>query len=185
MIYAKDIDYARGRLNNTFVPINGELVYVKHIGRNPNPVVTFSDTEEGEDVGRGALKDIDLTPIKLGYSNYNGKTKYIMRTPARRWKQGVDNQSVKTLSTYWNEFFHMGGGDFRYTFSGKYPTLQVAIKRVKQKNYPVAFSRVFALLPENKLEYKGKDVVGTITDLGMPILDRKFMWLEEALRENV
>jgi len=185
MIYAQDLDYARGRLYNTFVPINGELVFVKHIGGKPNNVVTFSDNQDGDDVGKGKLRDVDLTPIKLGYSNFGGKAKYIMRTPARRWKQGVDNQSVKVLSTYYQDYFHIDGGDFTYTFKGKYPTLNNAIKSVKKYGKPLAFSRVFALLPGNKLEYKGKSIVGSVTDLGMPILDRKYMWLEEVLRENV
>jgi len=182
LIYKEDGDYARGRLNNTFVKYKGELVFVEELWN------TRFRYKTGLNWGKSLIGDtnnIDLSPIKLGYTNYKNRAHYLMRIPARRWKQGADKQGVTSVSTHYGDGTEVRGSDFRYTFKGDYPSLVHATKEAKEMGYPVAFSRVFAILPNMSLEYKGRNVVGKIDNYGRPLLDRKYLWLEEALRENV
>jgi len=182
LIYKNDIDYARGRLTNTYISYKDELVFIEELGKDKFRYKTGAAW--GESLV-GEVNNIDMTPIKLGYTNYKGRTHYLMRMPARRWKQGIDKQGVASVSTHYGDGMEVKGSDFRYAFKGDYPSLNRSIKKAKETGKPVAFSRVFALLPNMGLEYKGRNVVGKIDDYGRPLLDRKYLWLEEALRENV
>ncbi len=184
MMYEQDRDYARGRLVNTYVVYKDKLVFVLDIGgRMGNLTMIYKTDPNSDDIHEGKLKDVDIAPIKLGYSNYREDAKYLMRVPARRWKQGIDDQATRAITS-------RGGdkrarfGDLSFVFQGTYPNLLKAVKNAVANGRSTAFSRVFAILPDMSLEYKGRDIVGKYENNRL-VLDRKYLWLEEALRDNV
>lgn len=181
MIYENDIEYARGRLRNTYVVYQGKLVFVVEVRRGS---FSYKTSRQGENIYEGKLKDLDIKPMKLGYSNYKDNARYFMRIPARRWKQGIDNQSTYSVSTHNGDGGVMKIGDMKYVLKGEYPPIKVAKSVAERLNRPIAFSRTFAVMPDKTIEYKGKHIVGKINDFGAPQLSRKFWWLEEALFEN-
>ncbi|NOQ73264.1 MAG: hypothetical protein GQ574_14755 [Crocinitomix sp.] len=182
--YLKDIDYARGRLTGTFVVYKKSLVFVVDVARGKAPTFAYVNRpDEGEDIKEGLLKDVDLTPIKLGYSNTGVVAKYLMRKPSRRWKQGVDKGGVVAQSTFGLGFIGVGTKDLKFVHKGHYPSLEEATNRAKEGGGVVAFSRTFAITAKGEIEYKGAHIVGDMVGGVRTVLNKEFLWLGEALRD--
>ena len=180
MHYKNDNNYAKGRLEGTYLSYRGNVVLVEELGPRTFHYLVGPKFDERM---VGNTNDLNLTPIKLGYSNSGNNTSYLLRIPARRWKQGVDQQAVATLSTHHGNGAGAGGKDFQFTHKGQYPDIKHAVDKAEKRNRAFAFSRSFAVLPNKRLEYKGRYVVGKIEG-GVPVLSKKYQYLERLLAEN-
>ena len=180
MHYRNDNDYAKGRIEGTYLSYKGCVVLVEQLGARTFHYLVGPKFDERK---TGNTKDLSLTPIKLGYSNGGNNTSYLLRIPARRWKQGVDPQAVATLSTYYGDGVGVGGKDFHFTHKGLYPSVKEATEKAIKRKRVYAFSRSFAVLPDKKVEYRGRYVVGKVENNRVVLLD-KFNYLERLLVEH-
>lgn len=146
--YQDDIDYIQSRFNHTvnFANINGkrELVYVYDIMHKDHEVMCQTLPYDHSGGRRIPIKDLDLTPIRLGYCNNKLSTNYISRKPTRFYKQGLCKDNLQGSGVDFNSqaFYNM--------VNGKYPKPLRALELVmNQEALSVAFSRNFAVSTNN------------------------------------
>ena len=96
--------------------------------------------------------DVDLTPVPLGYVNLGDRVAYVQRIPARKYKQGLNNEN------FWGDV-DLRGNDLANCILGKYPTYAKAIETVIRMQCDVAFSRHWAVAHQgHRIMYRGRDV---------------------------
>lgn len=179
-MYYKDVEYARGRLKNSVVNLDyGKPVYVIEIESSDEVIVQFLREESRARVN---LKDLDLTPVKLGWVNCKGHVIYAARVPIRGvWRQGLCKDNVKLLApSSIHARCNIPSPELGETIVGNYPTFKQALASIKTTT-GIAFSRNWALSGTNLL-YKGR-VVGTYVD-GKLSLNRQNEYLEDVLQED-
>ena len=188
-----DENYARERLSGTVVRIDGIAVYLQHVDGWLFRAHNLSDKKHTDvDIRK---VDIDIKPIPLGYVNYQGNTYYTSRSPARRWKQGLseDSFNVTQVKRDGKVAKARGGGmitskELANCINNKYPSFKKAYKNVATGECTgLAFSRKFAVSssssPNNPyvLLYRGEKV-GVVNYKGIN-LESKYSFLKEALLE--
>lgn len=93
-MYEDNLDYASGRLLNTFLQHNGEAIYVTNISPDddfvPSASVLYSDGR----VRAIPLKELSHLPIPLGYVPQTTSHYYLERLPRRKWKQGIHQENT-------------------------------------------------------------------------------------------
>lgn len=154
--------YAADRLVNTIVRHKGLAVKVMAIDPEGNCGVKLLSS------GRNVLcklAELDITPVPLGYVNFNARTTYLSRCPVRRdWKQGLRPNTMRCT-----------GGEFgaeeipnkvlAQAVENDYPTLAAAFDLVDRGTvHSVAFCRDFALFPGREIQYKGVLNIGNFVD---------------------
>lgn len=185
MIY-DNVQYAADRLSDTVIRYKGKTVYLSHKGMW-NYVALDLATRGSCDIDIRD-KDVDISPLPLGYVNYQVNAYYVQRKPERRWKQGLSPTSV---------VFHrkgiLGGADlviskeFSDCVNNIYPSVGDTVnKLVVGEAASIAFSRDFCLVCNERgrdliLEYKGV-TVGTCNGEAFR-LNIKYSYLKEALEE--
>lgn len=132
---------------------------------------------------------------QLGYANTRDNSLYVMRCPARRWKQGVDTGSLVYVLPDGSMGRHVGLhlSHLADCFENIYPEFKEAMNMFGNKNpfaasanrevrTCVAFSKQFAISGSGKyLSFKGKRV-GRVEE-GVPVLEEKYLYLTESLEE--
>lgn len=190
MIY-KDKYYAKARLHGTVIRVNGVVVYLQYVDD-----WTYSCTDLAKSTSKNidlSKAEVDLTPLPLGFVNKRGCSYYLSRSPVRRWKQGLSNESLKTTEVPLDEEVRARVGlglltsrEIVACISNKYPTLLEAYKKVSEgRCSAMAFHRRFAIT-RNKgdmcdLWYKTKPV-GTISRNGVRLIS-KYSYLKEMIEE--
>jgi hypothetical protein len=180
-MYTDDRDYTAMRLVNTVVRdmMAVELVTILDIQRGgAGFIATVSSFDEEKGNYITPLEYLDLSSPPLGNINYRQETYYISRMPKRNdWRQGLRRENL--VATYRGTM-----GDYGF------PSLNVLKAPVYDKYWSYkkclgknrAFSKAFSVDKEGKIWYKCREVVGKDAD-GVPVLDEKFAWLEEALQD--
>lgn len=184
-MYYDDIEYAQRRLSSTLVrKKNGEPFFISAVVRKGSDTICvgFNPKSEEQHIN---LKDIDLTPVPLGFANLGNVMAYLCRKPMRKdWKQGLSVNSLVSYGLDKRDFHLLQICD---TVLGKYPTLQEAKDFVSVRiNNSKAFSRDFGLINNGKniaLMYR-KYTVGKLVG-GKLVLDADKFFLEQHLAESV
>lgn len=161
-----DIDYARSRLSGTVVFHKGSPVYVYN--------VHSWDEVEVASCGRYSIhyycpfNELDLNPPKLGFVNTDYQCQYLVRDPARQWKQGfrqnqISREGFRTPNINSVEMSNM--------YRNVYPSLDNCIELLScGEAESQAFHKLFAisLLEKSKfrLLFKTKVVANLIPQKG-------------------
>lgn len=183
--YKEDYEYAATRLRGTMVVSKGRALIIN--GMDPFGLCEVSDVMTGENF-QTHLKEIDLSPVKLGYVNRKRHAIYTMRAPARYYKQGLTGNVLKTKS----KPIQWLSQQMAKTILGVFPTPIMAAEAVhNNESISMAFSRTFAFTSPKEdsltLEYKGKSVgISTWNEDAKSInyhLNDEYEFLRESLEE--
>lgn len=175
---------AEMRLNKTIVMHNGRPVFIQRIvGQELDVMAT--DLITNEDVELPSLKGEgwDFTPVQLGYVNFPRRDAgYVQRTPARRWKQGLDCGAL-----HFPEHMLTTPALAR-TILNKYPSFQAAVNRAEGFGVRTAFHKDWSVnrydVDRYLLEYRNRKVGVVRPDLTFELKD-KYIFLQEALQEAI
>lgn len=184
-MYFDDIEYAKKRLEGTLVrKSNGNpfhIATVELVGGQTFCIGSDFATGQSESVN---LREIDLTPVPLGFVNLpGGNAVFTCRKPMRRdWKQGLSPNSIVVY-----------GGEGRLNnfkpliqpILKQYPNFATAVTNLSKRK-SCAFSRDFAVERSDtgiSLKYR-KYVVGSI-DNGRPVLDPNYFFLDQHLAASI
>lgn len=126
---------------------------------------------------------IDLSPPRLGYANLGGRSsKFIYRTPVRRYKQGSDrhNTTCRGGRLEADEFHSKAFGEM---VMGIYPSFEEVLNTGGKNPFKetTAFSRAFAFNRNGVLVHKGRRV-GAFDGNSFD-LQPQYIYLEESLAE--
>lgn len=176
-MYGEDWEYADSRLADTVVCHNGRPFHVSHI--------TAVMTAYGTDLVSGKVveipaRELELTPVKLGYCNFNKKAFYVCRIPSRRYKQGLrkDNMLCKALS---GAAARLEYAQLANTIMGVFPDFKKCVASVTAL-HSMAWHRDWAMDKDGRVYYRGTDIVGSLVE-GKVVLSTQFAYLKEALAE--
>lgn len=187
MIVYDSVDYARSRLVGTCIKHMGTLVKVEDI------------TEEGLAILRGVVTDgttthlfteLDVSPLKLGYTNKGNSAYYIMRMPKRNdWKQGTRFEQLFTLSSQGQvPNRSITYKDLAIPALNTYPKLKACFSTIAAgKRERQAFARDFCLSQASSsevlVEYKGNISIGTFDGVKFHLI-KEYQYLKERLEPN-
>lgn len=176
-MYGEDWEYADSRLSDTVVCHNGRPFYVHRILQGM--VALGIDLVHNKDASVPAI-ELELTPVKLGYCNFNRKAYYVCRIPSRRYKQGLrkDNMSCRALS---GAPARLEYSQLTNTIIGVFPDFQKCVANVANL-HSMAWHRDWAMDKAGCVYYRGTDIVGHIVE-GKVVLATQFTHLKEALAE--
>lgn len=156
-------DHANRYLRNSVIRVGGRPVVAMSVARRggelalsylPIPIPSNEGARENEIPL--SSRDVDLTPIPLGFMNFLDRveTRSLFRLPLRDWKIGLSTHSarVRRLDVHYYdpiEFTQLCGVDAYNVYTGRYPSISTAIERLSgrgaSKGGSVAFSRRFAI----------------------------------------
>ena len=181
-----NLEDCRNQLVGTIVRSNGRPVTVSSVeSRNGTilcELIGLSDKKRS----RTKLKFLDLSPVKLGYVNGTGTSRYICRTASRRWKHGLDSSNTREVidgETHGFRHFSLMNRGMAAAIENNYPTLSESLDYVKKGLVErVAFSRLFAI-NDRFLFYRGS-VVGEVVGEEM-VLYNETRYLQELLDEEI
>lgn len=184
MIY-NDRDYAAQRLHNTIIREGKTPVLIIDIPPAGSCSVLKLSTNRERKVDYNLL---DMTPVPLGFINYDDTCFFAVRKPMRRdWRQGLRSNNFFSCSPDYR-YLTIDKGMYKQlakTIEGDYPSFTRALNIVHGGfTRFVAFSRGFCISNEDELFYKAKFKVGGIKN-GVPVLARKFNYLDRVLKESV
>ena len=182
-MYGDDYAYASSRLAGTVVRLlDGTPIIVEDV--HPKMRVTAVKLDKMDELIEVQLKDLNLKPVPLGMSNYNGQTTYLCRKPMRRdWKQGLRAGNFTSLFGYPAEI--IPPSELSKVIRGEYPTFKDALVMLKKKGVnSVAWCRGWAADRAGNVYYKGVQGVGTVVD-GNIILQDRYQHLRESFMEHV
>lgn len=178
-MYYDDLNYARQRLTSTFIRTKKKTpIYVSSIDLNGNdPWCYFLDmeTEIPDSIN---LYDVDISPVPLGYMNYDGIATYLTRKPERCSKQGLTERTIHAEGRA--NWLGIPFKSLAKTINNEYPSIEEALDTISKRGRSCAWHRCFAV-SKNGLEYKGK-TVGTVSKIGIS-LDKNYHYLTEFLHE--
>lgn len=174
----KDVAYSENRLAGCIIrTLDGDPIYVRGSAGGSKFVCQRLFNKEEITVDNS---DFDLDPVPLGFVNTNSnRLTYLTRTPMREdWRQGLRSNNARSLMG-----LHFNDISFKQlydTITGKYPSVEAAIKRQKS-GYHLAFHRHWALYADGGLLHRDK-VVGRVVDDRLVLLD-KYNYLDRKLEE--
>lgn len=177
-----NLEYARTRLVGTIVRLkdNGRAVHIEDMSSKTAYFHYLTDEIRKQDACN--LTDLDITPVELGYINFNGDVYYLTRMPMRRdWRQGLRQMSCMTPT---NKRIDVPMSAIGKAIENIYPKFNEAITWVGKGFTSAAFSRNFAVTNKNTIQYKERFDVGVI-DGDNYLLEPKFEWVREALEEEL
>lgn len=191
-MYPNDnVAYAFGRLVGTIIRHEGsavEVLDVREDGNRPLQIKAISLLKDKAVVD--SIDNFDLTPVKLGWvNNYRDvMASYYTRAPIRQdWRQGFRQFNARV-------FYAPGKGQkigefdkkaVAKTIEGQFPPFGEVVEKLKAlpfKEYALSWCRDFALTGNGTVLYKMYGKVGDFKD-GTILLDEKFVWVEESLKE--
>lgn len=178
--YGKDYNYAHSRLNGSWVKFNGSFVYILSVSNSG--VVDYLDKNSKD--GKCHLRELDLTPIQLGYINFKRASKYVVRLPVRSYRQGIRRQNVSILEGASRNQVELGKYFWDCLESG-YKKLDHCIESVYNgEKTSLSFCPDFCVRGDSNnmhLDYKGKECGKVDTGKQLLILDNKYNFLKESL----
>jgi hypothetical protein len=188
-MYSNDnVEYARQRLNGTIITHMGKAVEVvdviKKRGNKPLQIVSM-EVISGRPID-DTIDGYDLTPAKLGFVNSGGNLAYIARKPLRNdWRQGLRAQQV--VVPFATKNFILKMQDVARTIENIFPTIdEIRDEFNGKKNGMRAWCRDFCVDDVDNIHYRTFGKVGNfIKDTKEFLLDAKFFWVEERLKEVV
>lgn len=180
-MYGTDYEYANSRLTETIVRLKGEPVYVYNVRNGMK--VQYGVLKDLDTILECQLEELDLHPVPLGYCNYNKLASYLSRVPMRRdWRQGLRRGNFVSLSGI--DANRIPYESLRQAILGDYPTFTAAVEAVG-KVKSIAWHRHWAVNINGQVLYKGGvRPVGKIEN-GQVVLDSRYMYLTEALKESL
>lgn len=181
-------DYAASRLAGTIIQLpSGEPVTVSNCeGRSAGILVHYNELINTMKDGRIRLKELDLTPVPLGFANTQQGVAYLARIPKRSdYRQGLRNSNY--MSVYGVNHRTVPTASLYKTITNKYMDFEPVLDEVTNIGTTTAFNREFALArvgDDIKILYKWKGVVGDVVN-GIPGLLGAYEYLQESLEEAV
>lgn len=173
-MYGEDYQYAASRLDGTVVRHNNMPVVVHGIRRDGMAtLIPLGDANHYV----AEARELDCTPVPLGYVNSHGSAIYCQRVPARRYRQGLSEVTLCCTKNGGARVDPLPVRELKDCILNNYPPYEDAVKSL----IAVAWHRDWAS-SMSKLFYKGFNV-GAIVD-GLPVLEREYTYLEEALHED-
>lgn len=182
-MYYDDLDYAKQRLTESLVMANDEPFFITHVERGEEDEIVcggYSTSLARRTPKIVPLKEIDLTPVPLGFVNCEEGLVYLCRFPNRGFKQGAASSNVKYVYPT-QEFVGPGLNNYYVglTVKGRFSKLEEVIEKKQTK----AVSRNFAI-SNNSLFYKG-ELVGEINDPMKVNWFKKNHYLQDYFEEEV
>jgi len=180
-----EVGYASERLVGTLVRHAGKAVKVNVIDITGATDITYLSAGRREIT---TLAKLDITPVPLGFCNFQGQAVYLSRSPVRQdWKQGLRPKTLRVSG----EFFRSEDINFKAigkTVDNEYPTFKDTVEHLNKKGgdiHALAWCREFSLDIEMNIYYKVFGRVGTILDVKDRrfTLDAQYGWVMEALEE--
>ena len=184
-MYSNDnVEYARQRLNETIITHQGKAVMVVDVNKQgaKKPLLIIStEILTGKQIA-DSIDNYDLTPVKLGFVNAKNNVGYVARKPLRNdWRQGLRANQVIVPYSSSGKFF-IDFKDIAKTIEGIFPT----IEEIRDMKMMRAFSRDFSVDKNDDIYYRAFGKVGNFIDKTRNfLLDAKFFWVEERLKEVV
>lgn len=176
-----DKNYAKGRLNDTIIQCDGKPVLILDF---PNKNVLLKMLGTGQELSVSYdSKRLSLQPPLLGYINGVGGATYLVRSPNRRWKQGIDKRGIYCLGPDCRTQDWYLGEQFNKGLSNQYPSLEEAILLVKERLVTTAFNKRWAIGLDERIYYRGKRVGLLRFSTREIVLDEEKLYLREALEE--
>lgn len=160
MMYYNDgnEEYISRRLKNTYVlDVHKNVVFVSKIHKLGDKIYATILTPTGtKEVN---LELLDLSPIKLGWINFDRTCSFFMRMPIRgAYQQGTSDRNTTALGELDVTLKYIDLKDIQKTVDNNYPNFYKATTMVEDLNYKkVAFSRNFAI-SKHEIFYKGVSV---------------------------
>lgn len=191
-----DVHYAQGRLIGTIIRHNNKTVEVTgvlFVSKKQPLQVQAIEVLTGEPV-IDSIDNFDLEPVPLGFVNLGYKDArnikdvfYIARQAIRQdWRQGF--RKANSLILY-NENKYPRAWDNKCiarTIEGDFPTVEEVQANLKKDGEMQAWCREFALDNKNNIFYRTYGKIGELVKGTRDILlDAKYGWAEEALRESL
>jgi hypothetical protein len=176
-MYGTDYLYAHSRLEGTIVRWNNRPVTVGAILGGGNAVV--SPLEDGPAVQMTVeARELDCTPVPLGYVNSQKMSVYCSRMPARRYRQGLSEVTLSCTKNGGAEMENVPLHLLVQCITNDYPPYEECVAGGNAK----AWHRDWASSSKN-LYYKG-GLVGVTDKNKGPVLNEKYTYLQEALDED-
>lgn len=180
-----NLEDCKNQLVGTIVRHNGRAVTVRSVDSRQGEIVCELIRLSDKKGSLTKLKFLELSPVKLGYVNGMGTSRYICRTASRRWKHGLDSSNTREVidgeTLGFRHFTFMNKG-ISAAIENNYPTLSASLTHLKEGLVEkVAFSRLFAI-SDTFLYYRGS-VVGKVVGEEL-VLDNEARYLQELLDEE-
>lgn len=178
-------EYAFSRLRNTYIWDEGSVKKVVHLDGYRLELMD----KKGK-VTKKSIKNIDLTPLTLGYVNQKENCLYLSRKPLRRdWRQGLRSYQIScprkfnTIGKFSRDYFSMF--DVEQCSLNTYPSLSTAVSNVQDGYSSCAFHKDFCVDEDRRVIYKGVEKIGLLDkkDTNLIRLNKKFSHLRESLQE--
>lgn len=184
-----DTAYATGRLVGTIARVAGKATKITGLTKTE---VHHSPLRGTGGVEVSKIKDLDITPVPLGYINLGGRAYYICRSSVRKdWKQGLRNTTIRVLDPGARLMIDEAVlKELGNTIEDVFPAFKDALKNVLMgRGRSIAFSRDFAIARsedeeggvKNVLRYKGAYTAGEVSREGGINLHPNFNWLAESV----
>lgn len=202
MYDSDNVEYAVMRLVDTIITYQGRAVVVQavHVEKRGGPLIITSVTllNKGNEpeIIVDEISNYNLVPVDLGFVNFGVDdnqrephlilSSYYVRNPMRNdWRQGLRRAQC---SRTWGEVDQWDAQAVARTIEGKYFSLDEVLdfpKKFLPKSV-VAWSHDFACDAVGSIFYRGYGRVGNfINGTKDFLLDQKFFWVEESLKEAV
>jgi hypothetical protein len=181
-----DVDYARMRLVETIIRYEEQAVEVIDVTFKSfdKPLSVEAINLITQQVVRDDIDKFDLTPVKLGFVNLEAfvNTAYYERKPKRQdWRQGFRkaNANLAWGFNWWDT------KAIAKTINGVFPKVDEAIAAVRGDAQYMAWNRDFCVNGMKHIFYRFYGKIGNFTDKEGKefLLDEKFYWVEESLKE--
>ncbi len=168
------VDYARSRLNGGVITIDKHPCQVFEVTEDRKILFTNMKTKEEGNISLDSVK-VDLTPMKLGYMNFERGASYVSRIAKRRWKQGLDKAGVRFSGLPPRDGGWINSEAFLACYYNDYPTFEEAYLKAKAYRSMVAFHKKWAIYYTGDMYYRGKKV-GTALKL-----DQAYAYLKQMM----
>lgn len=160
------------RLDSSICRYKGRPVFIRFDGGNSLRLYSVKDANKsGKSLGIIDAGDefLDVSTVPLGYMQVGDGVVYLTRRPVRRFKQGVDGESLSPKfipgSPVINTGYHIFSPSFEDMVLDNYPPLEVTLERFRTAtvDLEIAVSRDIALRYHHKVRvtfvyFKGEEV---------------------------
>lgn len=172
----ESIEYARSRLVGSVISIKNRPCTILSVDYNRELFFTDLVDKEEKFISMDS-KEVDLTPIALGYMNFRDGAVYACRIAKRRWKQGIDKAGAMLSKPMNRGENWVDSKEFLACYYNEYPAFEDAYTQAKESGVSVAFHKKWAINGHGELFYRGKFVGTTLK------LKQAYAYLEQMMKE--
>ena len=186
-MYPNDnVEYAAGRLVETIIRYKGEAVNVMDVKLSSyeEPLYVKAYNILTTSIVEDKIDEFDLTPVKLGFVNFEHlhNVAYYERKPMRQdWRQGLrkNNSCIAWGVQQWRD------DCIAKTINGLFPSVADILVDLRGQEQLRAWHRDFCVNGTKQIFYRFYGKIGDFVDRDGKefLLDEKFFWVEESLRE--